>query len=88
MIKLIDILKEALSEEKRKGLWYYINRKKKLGIKSSPKNSKQYKSAVKAGKELSNESIDTIKYTNLTSNTNGKKHLDILNSKKWVKRNG
>jgi hypothetical protein len=63
MIKLIDILKEALSEEKRKGLWYYINRKKKLGIKSSPKNSKQYKSAVKAGKELSNESIGKVKYT-------------------------
>ena len=37
MIKLINILKEALSEEKRKGLWYYINRKKKLGIKSTPK---------------------------------------------------
>jgi len=58
MIKIIDILKEALSEKKRKGLWYYINRKKKLGIKSSPKNSKKYKAAVKAGKELSNEGID------------------------------
>ena len=41
--------------EESKGLWYYINRKKKLGIKSTPKNSKEYKAAVKAGKELSNE---------------------------------
>ena len=44
--------------EESKGLWYYINRKKKLGLKPSPKNSKQYKLAVKASKELSNEGID------------------------------
>jgi hypothetical protein len=43
--------------EATKGLWYYINRKKKLGLKSSPKNSKAYKAAVKAGEELSNEGI-------------------------------
>ena len=43
--------------EESKGLWYYINRKKKLGIKSSPKKSKEYKAAVKAGEELSNEGI-------------------------------
>jgi len=49
-------IKTELSEES-KGLWYYINRKKKLGIKSTPKNSKAYKAAVKAGKELSNEGI-------------------------------
>jgi hypothetical protein len=46
---------EAGITEANKGLWYYINRKKKLGLKSSPKNSKEYKAAVKAGKELSNE---------------------------------
>jgi hypothetical protein len=49
-------IKTEISEES-KGLWYYINRKKKLGIKSTPKNSKAYKAAVKAGKELSNEGI-------------------------------
>jgi hypothetical protein len=51
-----DQVKAELNEA-TKGLWYYINRKKKLGLKSSPKNSKDYKSAVKAGKELSNEGI-------------------------------
>lgn len=57
-------IKTELSEQS-KGLWYYINRKKKLGIKSSPKNSKKYKAAVKAGKELSNEEIsEEIKYNN------------------------
>ncbi len=48
--------------EESKGLWYYINRKKKLGLKSSSKNSKAYKAAVKAGEELSNEGVhDPVK---------------------------
>jgi len=55
-VKLSDISEES------KGLWYYINRKKKLGLKSSSKNSKAYKAAVKAGEELSNEGVhDPVK---------------------------
>ena len=34
-------------------LWDNINAKKKAGRKSSSKNSKAYKAAVKAGKKLS-----------------------------------
>jgi hypothetical protein len=34
------------------GLWANINKKKKSGRKSSHKNSKAYKKAVKAGKKL------------------------------------
>jgi len=38
--------------EKSKGLWYYINKKKKSGKRSAPKGSKAYKAAVKAGNKL------------------------------------
>ena len=38
---------------KRESLWDNINAKKKAGRKSSSKNSKAYKAAVKAGKKLS-----------------------------------
>tara|TARA_R110002153_G_scaffold233028_1_gene386344 strand:- start:264 stop:419 length:156 start_codon:yes stop_codon:yes gene_type:complete len=34
------------------GLWANINKKKKSGKKSSHKNSKAYKTAVKAGNKL------------------------------------
>lgn len=34
------------------GLWANINKKKKQGRKSSHKNSKAYKAAVKAGNKL------------------------------------
>lgn len=34
------------------GLWANINKKKKQGRKSSHKNSKAYKTAVKAGNKL------------------------------------
>jgi hypothetical protein len=48
---LQDIIAEILQEEK-KGLWYYINRKHKLGKKAARKGSKAFKLAVKAGKEI------------------------------------
>ena len=46
-MKLKDLL-----NEKSKGLWYYINKKKKSGKRSAPKGSKAYKAAVKAGNKL------------------------------------
>ena len=48
--------KESINE-KSKGLWHNINAKKKRGEKSSPKNSKAYKSAVAAGKKLNERNI-------------------------------
>jgi hypothetical protein len=50
-MKLIDIIKE-IAEEKAKGLYYYMNKKKKEGRKPSHGNSKAHKSAVKAAKEI------------------------------------
>lgn len=50
-----SILKELIIEvleEDSKGLWANINAKRKRGEKSSNKNSKAYKAAVKAGNEL------------------------------------
>ena len=39
-------------EESRPGLWDNIRAKKERGEKPSSKNSKAYKDAVKAGKEI------------------------------------
>jgi len=76
--------------EESKGLWYYINRKKKLGIKSTPKNSKEYKAAVKAGKGLSNEGIDKIKYTEPNFEYEWKEALrypefEEMGKEEWIK---
>lgn len=50
MIKLADILSEVKKE--KRGLWYYINKKKKEGRKPAKKGSKAHKKAVEAGKEI------------------------------------
>lgn len=63
MIKLINILVEFINEEKPKGLWYNIRKKRERGEKPSHPNSKAFKSAVKAGKEILNkEENKSIKY--------------------------
>jgi hypothetical protein len=51
MIKITDILKEILEEES-KGLWANIHAKHARGAKPSHPNSKAFKDAVKAGKEI------------------------------------
>ena len=48
--------------EKSKGLWHNINAKKKRGEKSSPKNSKAYKSAKAAGDRLNRNESYTNEY--------------------------
>ena len=55
MIRLINILLE------NKGLWHNIRAKRAKGEKPSPKGSKAYKDAVKAGKKINKEeNIDEI----------------------------
>jgi hypothetical protein len=49
----IDGVKESVDEGN--GLWANIRAKKARGEKSSPKNSKAYKDAVKAGNKINNE---------------------------------
>jgi hypothetical protein len=47
-------------DEESKGLWANIRAKRARGEKPSPKNSKAYKDAVKAGKEINkNESLNS-----------------------------
>ncbi len=54
MNKLEKIVQEVLKE--RPGLWDNIRAKRERGEKPSPKGSKAYKSAVKAGKEINKDS--------------------------------
>ena len=49
---ILTALIREIIEEEPKGLWANINAKRKRGEKSSNKNSKAYKVAVKAGNEL------------------------------------
>jgi len=53
MDKLKKIVQEVLKE--RPGLWANIRAKRKRGEKPSPKGSKAYKEAVKAGKEINTQ---------------------------------
>ena len=46
-----ELIKEVLAEEKP-GLWANIRAKRARGEKSSHPNSKAYKDAVKAGKDI------------------------------------
>ena len=48
---MLDLLREVLAEEKP-GLWANIRAKRARGEKSSHPNSKAFKDAVKAGKEI------------------------------------
>ena len=48
---MLDLLREVLAEEKP-GLWANIRAKRARGEKPSHKNSKAFKDAVKAGKEI------------------------------------
>ena len=50
-----DLIREVLTEEKP-GLWAYIRAKRARGEKSSHPNSKAFKDAVKAGKEINKNS--------------------------------
>jgi len=50
MSKLENLIKETLKNHP--GLWANIRAKRERGEKPSPKGSKAYKSAVKAGKEI------------------------------------
>lgn len=53
MTRLEKIIQEVLKE--RPGLWTNIRAKRERGEKPSPKGSKAYKSAVKAGKEINKQ---------------------------------
>jgi hypothetical protein len=53
MNKLEKLVQEVLKE--RPGLWANIRAKRERGEKPSPKGSKAYKTAVKAGKEINKE---------------------------------
>ena len=48
---MLDLLREVLAEEKP-GLWANIRAKRARGEKPSHPNSKAFKDAVKAGKEI------------------------------------
>ena len=50
MSKLRDLIREALKNHP--GLWANIRAKHERGEKPSPKGSKAYKEAVKAGKKI------------------------------------
>lgn len=57
---LTELVKEVLNEES-KGLWHNIRAKRERGEKPSHPNSKAFKDAVKAGKEvlkITKEGID------------------------------
>ena len=52
---MLDLLREVLAEEKP-GLWANIRAKRARGEKPSHPNSKAFKDAVKAGKEINKNS--------------------------------
>ena len=53
MNRLEKIIQEVIKE--RPGLWANIRAKRERGEKPSPKGSKAYKEAVKAGKEINKQ---------------------------------
>jgi hypothetical protein len=60
-IKLTEEQFESLMKEgKKKGLWDNIRAKRARGEKPSPKGSKAYKDAVKAGKEIKKQQNESV----------------------------
>jgi hypothetical protein len=53
MNRLEKLIQEVLKE--RPGLWANIRAKRERGEKPSPKGSKAYKAAVKAGKKINKQ---------------------------------